>query len=92
MVFFLGLIVSLQLFRGDLDALRRENQTLFNGAVTLTRKLGFPDIILPGRSGRYFLTFYDQMYTTLSVRFTNMSVALIFNNNKKTYTLYRVHP
>lgn len=47
--FFLGLIVSLQLFRGDLEALRRENQTLFNGAVTLTRKLGFPDIILPGR-------------------------------------------
>ncbi|GAA6088698.1 dedicator of cytokinesis protein 3-like [Tachysurus ichikawai] len=45
-----GLIVSLQLFRGDLDALRRENQTLFNGAVTLTRKLGFPDIILPGDS------------------------------------------
>ncbi|TTC88574.1 Dedicator of cytokinesis protein 3 [Bagarius yarrelli] len=43
-----GLIVSLQLFRGDLDALRRENQTLFNGAVSLTRKLGFPDIILPG--------------------------------------------
>lgn len=64
-VFFLGLIVSLQLFRGDLDALRRENQTLFNGAVTLTRKLGFPDIILPGRSDRCaFVTFIGQIHNT----------------------------
>uniref|UniRef100_A0A3B4DDJ9 Dedicator of cytokinesis 3 n=1 Tax=Pygocentrus nattereri TaxID=42514 RepID=A0A3B4DDJ9_PYGNA len=45
-----GLIVSLQLFRGDLDTLRRENHVMFSRGVTLTRKLGFPDVILPGDS------------------------------------------
>ncbi|XP_049341467.1 dedicator of cytokinesis protein 3-like isoform X2 [Astyanax mexicanus] len=45
-----GLIVSLQLFRGDLDTLRRENHLMFSRGVTLTRKLGFPDVILPGDS------------------------------------------
>ncbi|XP_035392220.1 dedicator of cytokinesis protein 3-like isoform X4 [Electrophorus electricus] len=43
-----GLIVSLQLFRGDLDTLRRENHIMFSRGVTLARKLGFPDVILPG--------------------------------------------
>uniref|UniRef100_A0A8B9L2W6 Dedicator of cytokinesis 3 n=1 Tax=Astyanax mexicanus TaxID=7994 RepID=A0A8B9L2W6_ASTMX len=45
-----GLIVSLQLFRGDLDTLRRENHLMLSRGVTLTRKLGFPDVILPGDS------------------------------------------
>ncbi|XP_062855261.1 dedicator of cytokinesis protein 3-like [Trichomycterus rosablanca] len=43
-----GLIVSLQLFRGDLDALQRDNHMIFNRGVAITRKLGFPDVILPG--------------------------------------------
>ncbi|XP_030639791.1 dedicator of cytokinesis protein 3-like [Chanos chanos] len=45
-----GLIVSLQFFRGDLDTLRRENHMIFSRGVAITRKLGFPDIILPGDS------------------------------------------
>lgn len=43
-----GLIISLQLLRGDLEQIRRENQAVFNRALALTRKLGFPDVILPG--------------------------------------------
>lgn len=45
----LGLIISLQLLRGELEQIRRENQAVFNRALALTRKLGFPDVILPGK-------------------------------------------
>ncbi|XP_077357791.1 dedicator of cytokinesis protein 3-like isoform X8 [Festucalex cinctus] len=41
-----GLLISLQLLRGDVDELRRENKSL--SSVTVTRKLGFPDVIVPG--------------------------------------------
>ncbi|XP_041446710.1 dedicator of cytokinesis protein 3 isoform X1 [Xenopus laevis] len=43
-----GLMVSLQLLRGDMEQIRRENQVLFNRGAAMTRKLGFPDVILPG--------------------------------------------
>ncbi|XP_061642302.1 dedicator of cytokinesis protein 3-like isoform X2 [Phyllopteryx taeniolatus] len=43
-----GLIISLQLLRGDLEELRRENKWMLSGAVAMTRKLGFPDVIVPG--------------------------------------------
>ncbi|XP_075430307.1 dedicator of cytokinesis protein 3 isoform X1 [Ascaphus truei] len=43
-----GLIVSLQLLRGDLDQIRRESPLLLNKGAALTRKLGFPDVIMPG--------------------------------------------
>lgn len=47
-----GLIVSLQLLRGDMEQIRRENQILFNRGAAVTRKLGFPDVIMPGRGRR----------------------------------------
>ncbi|MEE6527627.1 hypothetical protein FKM82_029136, partial [Ascaphus truei] len=37
-----GLIVSLQLLRGDLDQIRRESPLLLNKGAAVTRKLGFP--------------------------------------------------
>ncbi|XP_063806875.1 dedicator of cytokinesis protein 3-like, partial [Pseudophryne corroboree] len=43
-----GLIVSLQLLRGDMEQIRRENQLLLNRGAAVTRKLGFPDVIMPG--------------------------------------------
>uniref|UniRef100_A0A8C5PP34 Dedicator of cytokinesis 3 n=1 Tax=Leptobrachium leishanense TaxID=445787 RepID=A0A8C5PP34_9ANUR len=43
-----GLIVSLQLLRGEMDQIRRENQLLFTRGAAVTRKLGFPDVIMPG--------------------------------------------
>lgn len=47
-----GLIISLQLLRGELEQIRRENQAVFNRALALTRKLGFPDVILPGKEAK----------------------------------------
>uniref|UniRef100_A0A3P8W8S1 Dedicator of cytokinesis 3 n=1 Tax=Cynoglossus semilaevis TaxID=244447 RepID=A0A3P8W8S1_CYNSE len=43
-----GLIISLQLLRGDMEQLQRENPLIFNRNVAITRKLGFPDVIMPG--------------------------------------------
>ncbi|XP_054640181.1 dedicator of cytokinesis protein 3-like isoform X2 [Dunckerocampus dactyliophorus] len=43
-----GLIISLQLLRGDLEDLRREKKAVLSGGVAMTRKLGFPDVIMPG--------------------------------------------
>ncbi|XP_038311256.1 dedicator of cytokinesis protein 3 isoform X13 [Canis lupus familiaris] len=48
-----GLIISLQLLRGDMEQIRRENPMIFNRGLAITRKLGFPDVIMPGR--QYFL-------------------------------------
>ncbi|KAI7791389.1 putative dedicator of cytokinesis protein 3, partial [Triplophysa rosa] len=42
-----GLIISLQLLRGDMEQVRRENPMIFNRGVAITRKLGFPDVIMP---------------------------------------------
>ncbi|KAJ8260317.1 hypothetical protein GJAV_G00179580 [Gymnothorax javanicus] len=46
-----GLIISLQLLRGDMELIRRENPMIFNRGVAITRKLGFPDVIMPGFIG-----------------------------------------
>ncbi|XP_053723434.1 dedicator of cytokinesis protein 3-like isoform X2 [Synchiropus splendidus] len=43
-----GLIISLQLLRGDMDQVCKENPLIFNRCVAMTRKLGFPDVIMPG--------------------------------------------
>uniref|UniRef100_A0AAY4C035 Dedicator of cytokinesis 3 n=1 Tax=Denticeps clupeoides TaxID=299321 RepID=A0AAY4C035_9TELE len=43
-----GLIISLQLLRGEVDQVRRENPVIFSRGVAITRKLGFPDVIMPG--------------------------------------------
>uniref|UniRef100_A0A8C4LYV2 Dedicator of cytokinesis 3 n=1 Tax=Equus asinus asinus TaxID=83772 RepID=A0A8C4LYV2_EQUAS len=45
---FAGLIISLQLLRGDMEQIRRENPMTFNRGLAITRKLGFPDVIMPG--------------------------------------------
>ncbi|XP_061920452.1 dedicator of cytokinesis protein 4b isoform X4 [Entelurus aequoreus] len=43
-----GLAVALQLLHGDIDQLRREYMLLFTRGVSITRKLGFSDVIMPG--------------------------------------------
>lgn len=45
-----GLIISLQLLRGDMEQVHRENPLVFSRGVAITRKLGFPDVIMPGES------------------------------------------
>lgn len=48
--FCAGLAVALQLLHGDIEQLRREYMVLFTRGVSITRKLGFSDIIMPGRA------------------------------------------
>ncbi|XP_035257255.1 dedicator of cytokinesis protein 4-like isoform X1 [Anguilla anguilla] len=43
-----GLAVSLQLLHADIDQIRREYMVLFTRGVSITRKLGFSDVIMPG--------------------------------------------
>ncbi|XP_041933790.1 LOW QUALITY PROTEIN: dedicator of cytokinesis protein 4b [Alosa sapidissima] len=43
-----GLSVSMQLLHGDMEQLRREYMVLFTRGVSVTKKLGFSDIIMPG--------------------------------------------
>ncbi|XP_044307406.1 dedicator of cytokinesis protein 3 [Varanus komodoensis] len=43
-----GLIISLQLLRGEMEQIRREYPMIFNRGVAATRKIGFPDVIMPG--------------------------------------------
>lgn len=41
--------MALQLLHGDIEQLRREYMVLFTRGVSITRKLGFSDVIMPGR-------------------------------------------
>ncbi|XP_069695130.1 dedicator of cytokinesis protein 1 isoform X2 [Periplaneta americana] len=43
-----GLWTSLKLLHGDLKQVREENPHLVLGNVTIARKMGFPEVILPG--------------------------------------------
>ncbi|KAJ8938705.1 hypothetical protein NQ318_007993 [Aromia moschata] len=43
-----ALFVSLKLLRGDLKQVREENPHLVLGNVSVARKMGFPEVILPG--------------------------------------------
>lgn len=43
-----GLWVSLKLLHGDLKQVREENPHLVLGNVAISRKMGFPEVILPG--------------------------------------------
>uniref|UniRef100_A0A674JTI8 Dedicator of cytokinesis protein 4 n=1 Tax=Terrapene triunguis TaxID=2587831 RepID=A0A674JTI8_9SAUR len=43
-----GLAVSLQLFHGDIEQIRRDYTSMFTHGVSITRKLGFSNIIMPG--------------------------------------------
>ncbi|CAH2001464.1 unnamed protein product [Acanthoscelides obtectus] len=43
-----ALFVSMKLLRGDLKQVREENPHLVLGNVSIARKMGFPEVILPG--------------------------------------------
>ncbi|XP_056595767.1 dedicator of cytokinesis protein 4 isoform X1 [Triplophysa dalaica] len=43
-----GLNVSLQLLHGDMEQIRKDYMRLFSRNVSITKKLGFSDIIIPG--------------------------------------------
>lgn len=43
-----GIYVSLRMFHGDLDKVQHENPLLLPKGIPIVRKLGFPDVIMPG--------------------------------------------
>uniref|UniRef100_A0A8D2JER6 Dedicator of cytokinesis protein 4 n=1 Tax=Varanus komodoensis TaxID=61221 RepID=A0A8D2JER6_VARKO len=43
-----GLAVSLQLLHGDIEQIRRDYTSMFTHGLSITRKLGFSNIIMPG--------------------------------------------
>ncbi|XP_074619689.1 dedicator of cytokinesis protein 1-like isoform X2 [Acropora palmata] len=43
-----GILVSLRVFQGDLDKVQHENPLLLPKGIPIVRKLGFPDVIMPG--------------------------------------------
>lgn len=45
------MVISLQLLRGDLEQVRRDHPLLSCRGVATTRKLGFPEVIMPGEVG-----------------------------------------
>uniref|UniRef100_A0A8C9G3X7 Dedicator of cytokinesis 4 n=1 Tax=Pavo cristatus TaxID=9049 RepID=A0A8C9G3X7_PAVCR len=47
-----SLAVSLQLLHGDIEQIRREYTSMFTHGVSITRKLGFSNIIMPGKLKR----------------------------------------
>jgi dedicator of cytokinesis protein 3 len=44
---FSGIVISLKMLHGELLQVREENPILFKN-ISLTRKLGFSDVIMPG--------------------------------------------
>ncbi|KAG9280350.1 dedicator of cytokinesis protein 4-like [Astyanax mexicanus] len=58
-----GLAVALQLLHGDIEQLRREYMAIFTRGVSITRKLGFSDVIMPGELGYRLMR--NDLYITL---------------------------
>lgn len=46
-IFVIGIVMSLRVLHGDIEKVREENPLLLKN-ITLTKKLGFPDVIMPG--------------------------------------------
>jgi dedicator of cytokinesis protein 3 len=46
-IHLLGIVISLKMLHGELPQVREENPILFKN-ISLTRKLGFSDVIMPG--------------------------------------------
>lgn len=44
----LGLSMSLQLLHGDMEQIRKDYMRLFTRNISITKTLGFSDIIMPG--------------------------------------------
>lgn len=68
--------MALQLLHGDIEQLRREYMVLFTRGVSITRKLGFSDVIMPGRTTqtsslaqitRYQVDFFPQSCGFVSI-------------------------
>ena len=48
-IFITGLVVTLRMFHGELEQVKKEEPVLLRG-VNVVKKLGFPDVIMPGKT------------------------------------------
>lgn len=46
-----GLWVSLKMLWGDLSQVRKDHPHLVDRSTAVARKLGYPEVIMPGKSG-----------------------------------------
>ena len=43
-----GVVVGLKMLHGEIEEVKKEDPVLFK-ILTITRKMGFPDVIMPGK-------------------------------------------
>ncbi|TKC41925.1 hypothetical protein EI555_002136, partial [Monodon monoceros] len=76
------------LLRGDMEQIRRENPMIFNRGLAITRKLGFPDVIMPEaptyvhqcstaiQQMSFFVSYGDRMVYKGFLRMLNMTMEI----------------
>lgn len=67
-VYFAGLNVSLQLLHGDMEQIRKDYMRLFTRNVSITKRLGFSDIIIPGGI-ILFCCYYAALLRPITIEF-----------------------
>lgn len=56
-----------------MEQVRRENPLIFSRGVAITRKLGFPDVIMPGESAATTPSQHEQKERNWTVMFTSQN-------------------
>ncbi|XP_071804886.1 dedicator of cytokinesis protein 3-like isoform X1 [Asterias amurensis] len=83
----IGISLSLRMLHGHFDQLKREMPLLFSKGVTITRKLGFSDVIMPGdvRNDLYLMLDRAELERGKKTAGKNVEVTVhvIDGNNKK---------
>lgn len=67
-----GLAVTLQLLHGDIEQLRREYMVIFSRGVSITRKLGFSDIIMPGEETQHLSVLFQDVSNRSVLDYTKL--------------------
>ncbi|XP_069620897.1 dedicator of cytokinesis protein 4 isoform X3 [Ranitomeya imitator] len=79
-----GLAVSLQLLHGDIEQIRRDYSSVFTRGVSVTRKLGFSDVIMPGemRNDLYITLEKGEFEKGGKTVARNVQITMIIVNNE----------
>ncbi|CAG2069407.1 unnamed protein product, partial [Timema podura] len=79
-----GLWTSLKLLHGDIKQVREENPHLVLGNVAIARKMGFPEVILPGdvRNDLYLTLVGGEFSKGSKLADKNVEVTVVVCNEK----------
>lgn len=69
-----GLAVSLQLLHGDLEQIQKEYMRLFTRNVSITKRLGFSEIIMPGEIKSVLEALCEELYFFLDCVLTSHAI------------------